>query len=223
MSVDPIVSDTSAVCLVGGAQIAETALRAVSGLTDSFVAVDSGADFLAARGVTPKAVIGDLDSISDDTRKRFASLICHVAEQETVDFEKALLRVSAPLVLAIGFTGGRLDHTLAVLHVALRHIGRAVVLVDADDASFLAPQGRIALPLDAGTRISVMPIAPVAAISLSGVQWPFTDRAMTAGGFTSPSNRASGGEVVLQTSDPVLVTLPLAQLAHAATAAVRAR
>ena len=50
----------------------------------------------------------------------------------------------------------------------------------------------------------------------------FRDQPMTLDGFTSPSNIAQGGAVTLTTSDPVLVTLPQAQLATALQAAARA-
>ncbi len=72
-------------------------------LVDAFVGVDGGADHLLAAGVTPAAVIGDLDSLSDLARATFAEQTYHIAEQETTDFEKALTRIDAARVLAVGF------------------------------------------------------------------------------------------------------------------------
>jgi thiamine pyrophosphokinase len=39
-----------------------------------------------------------------------------VEEQDSTDFDKALARIDAPAILAVGFSGGRLDHELAALH-----------------------------------------------------------------------------------------------------------
>ncbi|SFS14855.1 thiamine diphosphokinase [Yoonia litorea] len=221
MPFQSIVSNDRPICLVGGARISKAAFSAVSAYAKSFVAVDSGADFLLSKGILPERVIGDLDSISDEARVAFSEQIFQVAEQSSTDFEKALSRVDAPYVFALGFTGGRLDHTLAVLDVMLRLSERPVILVDQDDASFLARAGTVAIDLPQKTRISVMPVAPVDAVTLSGVQWPFESRAMAMGGFSSPSNEAVGGKVVLTSSAPVLVTLPLAQLAAAVTTVAR--
>jgi thiamine pyrophosphokinase len=217
-----IVSHDRAICLVGGARISESAFSAAKLFADVFVAVDSGADFLLARDPMPLAVIGDLDSLSNAARHRFGDRLCHIPEQSTTDFEKALTRVAAPCVIALGFTGGRLDHLLAVLGAMVRHPGPPVILVDEDDASFVAQPGETVLCLGSGTRISVMPVSPCRAVTLSGVVWSFADQAMSPDSFTSPSNAALGGRVMLTTTDPVLVTLPRAQLADALKAVSRA-
>ncbi len=217
-----IVSSDKPVCLVGGAPIEKDAISAVFSHVDAFVGVDGGANHLLAADVTPDAVIGDLDSLSDLARATFADLLHQVTDQSTTDFEKALTRIVAPLIFAIGFTGGRLDHTLSVLNVIAQHPDRAVILLDKDDVSFLAHIGTTAFDLARSTRISVMPLG-VAVVSVSGVQWPFTAQRMAPDGFTSPSNAALGGQVTIETDGPVLVTLPRAFWQIAAQAAVRAR
>ncbi|KQI71280.1 thiamine pyrophosphokinase [Loktanella sp. 5RATIMAR09] len=217
----PIVSSDTAICLVGGAPIAEDTIAAVFTFVNSYVGVDGGADHLLAADVTPAAVIGDLDSLSDKARATFARQLNHIAEQSTTDFEKALSRVSAPVVLGVGFTGGRLDHALSVLNVLARYVEQAVLLVDAHEVSFVAPVGRVAFTLTRGTRISLMPLGH-ATVTFSGVRWPFSQTRMTPDGFTSPSNEALGGAVTVETDGPVLVTLPRAHLALAMKAAVRA-
>ena len=219
---DIIVSHVRPICLVGGAQISDAAFSAAKGEADAFVAVDSGADFLLARDCVPAAVIGDLDSLSDAARHRFGDRLCHIPEQSTTDFEKALTRVAAPWVVALGFTGGRLDHLLEVLGAMVRHPEPPVILLDENDASFIAQPGETVLDLGQGTRISVMPVRTCRAVTLAGVVWPFADQAMSLDSFTSPSNAALGGRVMVTTTDPVLVTLPLAQLADALKAASRA-
>ena len=217
----PIVASDKPVCFVGGAPIANGAISAVSSHVGAFVAVDSGADHLLAAKVAPAAVIGDLDSLSDQARATFQDCLHEITEQSTTDFEKALTRVAAPLVIAIGFTGGRLDHALSVLNVLSRNAQRAVLLLDAEDVSFVAPFRHITFEAEQDTRVSVMPLG-TAKVTLSGVRWPFVDMLMTADGFTSPSNAALGGPVTLQTDGPVLVTLPRALLQTAMQAAVRA-
>ena len=217
-----IVSHDSAICLVGGARISESAFSAAKAYADTFVAVDSGADYLLQSGMVPEVVIGDLDSLSMDARAAFADRLCHIPEQSTTDFEKALTRVEAPCMIALGFTGGRLDHLLSVIGTMARHPGKPVVLLDGADATFLTTFGTTVFELAPRTRISVMPVGQADRVSLSGVVWPFEDQPMSLDGFTSPSNAACGGLVTLTTSHPVLVTLPHQQLPVALKAAVRA-
>ena len=221
MSFEIIVSSSDTVCLVGGAELDPRALSVAIKEVSHFVGVDGGADHLLRADLQPTAVIGDLDSISDGARVAFANVTHHVSEQSTTDFEKALLRVAAPAVLCLGFTGGRVDHALSVLNVMARYACRAILLMDEHDVCFVARPGRSVLSLPKETRVSLMPLG-AATVTVSGVKWSFENRLMTPAGFTSPSNAALGGDVTVETDGPVLITLPLAHLATALKAAARA-
>ena len=222
MSVETIVSTSNIVCLVGGATVEKDAISAVFPNVDAFVGVDGGAEHLMRAGVAPAAVIGDLDSLGDHARATFADVLCHVAEQSTTDFEKAVLRVEAPLILGLGFTGGRIDHVLSALNVMARHIDRAIVLADVNDACFVTRIGQTVLDVPDGTRVSIMPLGP-ATVTSRGLEWSFDETLMTPDGFTSPSNAARAAKVTITTDGPVLVTLPRAFLPQALQAAVRAK
>lgn len=214
MSSGIIVSSENPLCLVGGATSTISEITDISQWIEGFIAVDSGADILLEAGIAPLAVIGDLDSISAQSRAIFANKLCEIKEQSTTDFEKTLTRVSASALIALGFTGGRMDHILSVLSVMIRYPDKPVILADAHDASFLAPAGTTVFELSEGTRVSLMPVT-TSLVSLDGVMWPFSLTLMEMTGFTSPSNAALGGDVTIKTDAPVLVTLPRAQLATA--------
>lgn len=215
-----IVSSLSLVCFVGGAKIGNIQLSADFPNVVSFIAVDSGADHLLAAGLKPAAVIGDFDSISDLARDTFADVLCLVCEQNTTDFEKALTRVDAPAILAVGFTGGRIDHVLAVLNIMARYPNKPVLLVDDDDVSFIANCAGTELTLPAGCRVSLMPLARVT-VTATGLRWPLKDFAMHPAGQVSPSNEATGQPMTVQANGPLLITLPRAHLKAALKAVVR--
>ena len=221
LSLNRIVSSNHTICLVGGARVDDDTITSILPLVDQFVAVDGGANRLLAAGISPAAVIGDLDSISSTARATFADLTHHIPEQDTTDFEKALSRVEAPVVLAVGFTGGRMDHTLAVLNVLARYSDRAVVLLDDTDICFVATQGMTRLSSPIGTRMSLMPLADCR-VTATGLRWPFEDKEMHPTGFISSSNEVAG-DVTIHADGPLLITLPVEFLASAMKAAVRAR
>lgn len=208
---DKIVSTSAALGLIGGGPIDKTLISQIDTLVDGFVAVDGGADHLLACGKVPLAVIGDMDSISPPARATFAGQLHPVVEQDTTDVEKALSRVQAAVIIALGFTGGRMDHTLAVLNLLARLRRPSVLLVDAADVSLVPGDRILQLDLPAQTRVSVMPLG-AARVSVTGLLWEFADQLMTPDGFTSPSNAASGGRVTVSADGPVLVTVPQAHL-----------
>ncbi len=203
-----IVSGFDAICVVGGGPLSTPIVRMISDYVDAFVAADGGANHLLTEGIAPEAVIGDLDSLSDAAKSLFTDVIHHIADQDTTDFEKVLAGVDAHRIIAIGFTGGRLDHTLAALGTMARSIEKPVVLVTEDDVSFFASNRKVTLQPPVGTRISLTPLADSWA-DTTGLRWPVCDAAMHPTGFSSPSNETAADQVMIHTRGPVLITLPL--------------
>ena len=200
-----------AVTLIGGAPI-DAAVLAIARLrAPRIVAADGGADACLAHGLTPEAVVGDMDSISADARTAFASTLDPVAEQDSTDFAKALARIDAPAVLAVGFLGARIDHALAAFsHLAVRG-GRAapVVLLSADDCVALMPPA-LSLRLPPGTRVSLWPLGPCRLRS-DGLHWPLDGLDLDPAGRVGTSNCADG-PVRLTCDGPCLLILPLGAL-----------
>ncbi len=221
MAIGGIVSIDDIVGLIGGASIHPEDIAGIFPFIDKYIAVDGGADHLLKAKKVPEAVIGDLDSLSDHARATFADRLCHISDQSTTDFEKAIMHLRARAMIALGFTGGRMDHVLSVLNVLTRYPDRRVILTDAHDVSFLGGQGQTMLHMPPGTRLSVMPL-DTARVSLRGVVWPFEDMQMHPGGFVSPSNAVADDPVRIDVQGPVLVTLPRAHLAAALKAVVPA-
>jgi thiamine pyrophosphokinase len=216
-----IVHNPDPVTLVGGGVYRPDDLRLALDHAPCLVAADGGANELVSLGCTPNAVIGDLDSLSVNAKVAFSKVLHHVREQDTTDFEKCLTRIAAPLVLAVGFTGGRLDHTLSILNAMARHRDRPVIVIGPDDIGFLVPLSKIELSLPVGTRLSLMPLAD-ARVDTAGLRWEVKDAAMHPARAVSISNETVAPEVTIHAMGPLLIILPQAALAVAITA-VRAQ
>jgi thiamine pyrophosphokinase len=217
-----IVQSLRPVTLLGAGELKAARLREALRLAPVLVAADGGANVAMRMGLVPDAVIGDLDSIRPDiVAKLSPDRIIGVAEQETTDFEKCLLRTEAPYRLGLGFTGARADHALAVCNALVRHPDRTCVILSETDVTFVAPP-HLALPLSAGTRVSLFPMGPVEATS-RGLRWPVDGIAFAPDGPIGTSNEATG-PVTLTTSAPrMLVILPRQWLRVVIAALVPAR
>ncbi|MDE3240865.1 MAG: thiamine pyrophosphokinase [Paracoccaceae bacterium] len=167
-----------------------------------------------AAGQVPQAVIGDLDSLSARARAELADRLHPVPEQETTDFDKALRHIAAPFVLAVGFSGARMDHGLAVLNTLVRHPDRRCLVLSGKDVCFLAPP-RITLTMRPRARLSLFPMAPVSGRS-EGLRWPIDGLCFSPAGIVGTSNEATAGQVSLSFDAPgMLVILPRAGLRSA--------
>ena len=176
------------------------------------VAADGGADRILRCGAVPDAVIGDLDSISAAARLRLgAGRLFQIAEQDTTDFDKALRSIAAPFVLGLGFSGARLDHSLAVLNGLLRHADRRCLILSARDVTFLAPP-LLRLDLPRGSRLSLFPMGEVGGQS-RGLRWPSDGLRFAPDGAIGTSNEVSGPVELRFDAARMLVIVPLRALA----------
>lgn len=215
-----IVAKSEPVTLVGGAEAAITLLHKALALGPTLIAADGGARLALAHGLLPEAVIGDLDSISGTVRAALpASALHRVAEQDSTDFEKCLMRIDAPLILGVGFSGARVDHQLAVCNALARWPQKRCVLVGADDVMFLAPPS-MALDLPEGCRVSLFPMGAVEGRS-EGLNWPIDGLVLTPDGQIGVSNFVVGPLQLSVTGPKLLVILPLEHLGEVAEMLLR--
>lgn len=214
MLIQSKVKSQSAVTLVGGGGFAARDLAHSLALAPYLVAADGGANRLLALNARPRAVIGDLDSISAQARAAFAGQLIHIPAQDDTDFDKCLAAIAAPFVLGLGFIGARIDHGLAVLAGLLRRPDLPVFLLGGRDVIFLAPP-RLTLDVPRGARVSLFPLGAVMGRS-TGLDWPIDGIDFAPDRAIGTSNRASGGPVCLEFSArKMLVILPRAHLAAA--------
>ncbi|MDO5621952.1 MAG: thiamine diphosphokinase [Paracoccus sp. (in: a-proteobacteria)] len=198
-----LVRSKAGVTLIGGGAVAADELAEALGFAPLLVAADGGADQALALGQVPAAVIGDLDSVSDVARAQIAQ-VHHIPEQASTDFEKCLSRIDAPFVIAVGFSGQRLDHQLAALSVMARRVGPAAVMIAGEDLCFLAPP-RLRLPLPAGERLSLFPMGAARGES-HGLRWPIDGIGFAPDEVIGTSNQTLG-PVDLTLQGPMLVML----------------
>jgi thiamine pyrophosphokinase len=192
------------VTLVGGGALGRDMLEEARALAPELVAADKGADRLAAWGLVPAGVIGDMDSVGEPDRWRAGpTRFLQLAEQETTDFEKCLYATRAPFYVGVGFTGARVDHLLAVLHAMLARPEKTVVLLGEAEAMALVPPGRVlGLAVEPGARVSLFPLRPATGTHSRGLLWPVDGLAMAPGARIGTSNIATAAEVEIAFDGP---------------------
>lgn len=163
-----IIHSKSPITLIGGGPVDGLQIAQSLKIAPLVVAADGGANNAADLSVPVHHIIGDMDSV-DLSRTRNAEL--HpIAEQLSTDFDKCLYSTDAPLYLAHGFLGGRIDHQLAAFHTITKSPDKNVILIGDQDICFLAPPS-LNLILPIGTRVSLFPMAEVTGTS-NGLKWP---------------------------------------------------
>jgi thiamine pyrophosphokinase len=168
-----------------------------------FIAADGGIVHASVLGVAPEVWVGDFDSTDKNTERKFEDIPrqTHSVEKDASDGELAIseaLRQGATSLILVGGFGGQLDHVLA-------HCGFLIALAKRDVDIFMtsgteeahALVGNLQLnDLPTGTRISLMPMADLAGLSISGVRWPLVKKNVKLGSALTLAN-ISEGEVTI--------------------------
>ena len=93
------------------------------------VCCDGGANEYLAKGYLPDVIIGDGDSLSEENRAKYASLIHYNPDQETNDQTKAiqfLVAQGKKRIAIVGATGKREDHTIGNISLLMEYMRMGV-------------------------------------------------------------------------------------------------
>ena len=196
-----VLSFDTPIAIVGGGSVDPELLRLLALRGVALIGADGGGDAIGDAGLVPAAIIGDLDSLRDRAAWTAATEIIHIHEQVTTDFQKTLYSTSAPVTLALGMTGRRMDHSLAAMSALLQFAPeRRVLLVDEMDVC-LALVGPFGFEARAGERVSIHPLVPIKFIHSSGLLYPMDGLLLAPGGLLGTSNAALGGHVEIVPAD----------------------
>jgi thiamine pyrophosphokinase len=159
-----------------------------------FVCADGGANIALLHGVTPHAIVGDLDSASPETLTSFGAVeVVHDVDTERTDTEKAiewiLARGPFEEISILGAMAGRLDHVVGHLSLLKRFLGRApIVLEDEHSRAWLA-SGEVAIADPPGTVVSFYATGePATGVTTSGLRYALRDAHLALGSQDSVSN-----------------------------------
>ncbi|HBR96475.1 MAG TPA: thiamine diphosphokinase [Gammaproteobacteria bacterium] len=196
-------SDARAIILTNGHIADYPALARLIKPNDTFVCADGGLRHARALNVTPRILVGDLDSVTPDDLDSLGpatEIQRYPAEKDQTDLEIAMHWTADQgfaQILVAGVTGGRLDHSLAnILLLAQRPWGGELCFWDHPHfAWLLAGDTELALGRYVGYTVSLLPLSPrVVSIRTHGMQYPLADEDLTLGSTRGISNVIAAAE-----------------------------
>ena len=162
---------------------------------DEIIAADSGMEFLRRNGIKPDVILGDFDSVSEETLAYFKQLEGITWKKlnpikDDTDTECAIrlaINRGAEEIALLGATGSRLDHVLGnieLLGIGLE-AGVEIVLVDEHNRVRMRKSGmQLEKKEQFGKYVSLIPYSKeVKHLYLKGFKYPLEDA--TLKGFCS--------------------------------------
>jgi thiamine pyrophosphokinase len=177
--------------------------RLLNGKEILVVAADSGLITAEESGYKPAFVIGDMDSLDDDSRLSAyppERVIRYPHDKDYTDTELAFsfaLEKGCDDLWLIGGGGGRIDHLFAIRSLFERERFPCRWITDAEDIYCIDSktcQNELSLKLEKGAVVSVFPLGSGPWKTASkGLKWPLDDLNWDRG-FFGLSNEATDGD-----------------------------
>jgi len=174
------------------------ALAKKLGRADFLIAVDGGLNHMIALNLEPDLIIGDLDSIDEDTLQLYRDKKTEIQkfpiDKDQNDLELAIqtaIGMNPQTIWIVAALGNRIDQTLANIFLLTRDDLRGIDthLVDGKRDVFLIQENAI-LSGEPGQLVSLVPInGPVEGITTEGLKYPLNNGTLYPDQTRGISNR----------------------------------
>jgi len=161
---------------------------------DQLICCDGAADKLIANGLIPHVIVGDLDSLSEEIRERYASILVHSDDQESNDLTKAVrycMEKGYSSLSIIGATGLREDHTLGNISLMLEYAPHMDVRIISDFGAFFLVNSGEKISSYPGEAISFFSVDNQVRVTSKGLRYPLHHLQLSRW-YTASLNEATG-------------------------------
>lgn len=187
---------------------------------DRIFCADGGTRHALALGLTPEAVIGDLDSVTREVVEQLRNTGVRIEPYPPLKDETDLeLTLNAALaeqpeeIMLVTALGGRLDQMLANVLLLTRATYASVRLTLADGATWallIRSNQQFTIRGRPGDTLSLVPLTPkVTGVDFKGVEWPLRQATLTLGSSLSISNRLQGDQASLSIGEGLVLLVHL--------------
>ncbi len=144
---------------------------------DEIIAVDSGVEHLFKLSLDPNTLIGDLDSISenslDKVKKNGVDIIAFNSNKDQTDFELALNYlegVENSIIYIIGGESGEIDHLLSIfLLIPSKSFFENIIWVYGDKKIIF--RKKLKLNVKKMSKFSIIPLSDLSNLSIDVAEW----------------------------------------------------
>lgn len=150
---------------------------------EQIICCDGATQSLLNIGLKPDFIIGDLDSVSEEIKKQFSSILLQQPDQETNDLTKAFqfcLENNKTEITILGATGKRDDHTLGNLALLTDYAEKANIQMLTDDGVFTPLSKTSILESYPEEQVSIFSLQPDTVFTFHNLLYPVKNRKLTS-------------------------------------------
>lgn len=180
----PIIQPFHTIILADGAFPQHSIPLAIMKTAERIVCCDGSAEKLLKYGIQPTYIVGDMDTLSDELKSRYDSIIHFNPDQETNDLTKAVQFCKSRGwndITILGASGNREDHLLGNLSLLTDYAEDIRVQLLSDYGSFV-PQlaNEVEYESYPGEQISIFSLNPEIKFISKNLRYPLDNRKLTS-------------------------------------------
>ncbi len=143
----------------------------------NIVCCDGAAGRLTDAGVSPMAIVGDMDSLEIEKQQRYNAIIHKSDDQEANDLTKAFinsLELNPGKITILGATGLREDHTIGNISLLSHYSGLTSIPVEmwTNSGIFISVKSSCTINAFKGCQVSVFSLDSDVKIKSEGLKYP---------------------------------------------------
>ena len=155
-------------------------LREIGIRSDFILSADGGTDYCFKAGLIPNVVIGDLDSISEESLKKIKEenipIVKFPTKKDKTDSELSidyLVEMGIMDITLVGAIGSRMDHTLANIFLLNKMIEKGIKMKIIDNYNIIyLVDDELIIPNSEGSFVSIIPVdSSGIVVSLKGFEY----------------------------------------------------
>jgi len=184
-------------------------------LDGTIIAADGGADFLLSKKIIPQVLIGDFDSISDnslDELKKKTRILQSPKEKDKTDSELALdycVDEHYDSVTMVNAVNGRLEHSLSNIFLIENFVrkGLSLYFINKDNEIFVIQgSGEIEMNTRKGSEISLIPLTEQVKVEfITGFKYPLQNEILFRTHTRGISNVVESEKISVKISSGILL------------------
>lgn len=195
------------VILAAGDYPAGAVARALLEQAREVICCDGAAEEFCRNGGNPTAVVGDLDSLSEELRERLSDKLCHRPDQNTNDLWKSLsvaIERGARRVTVLGAFGRREDHSIGNLMLLAARMNEIEIQMVGERGVFDFIDCDSSFESFTDQQVSLFTLSPATTISTHGLRYEPPCNHLAAM-WQGVSNESLGEEFSIRTDGPTIV------------------
>jgi thiamine pyrophosphokinase len=174
---------------------------------ERIICCDGATGNLLNAGFEPYAIVGDMDSLDEGIRERFADRIFKDDNQEDNDLTKAIswcFVQGYEDIVILGATGKREDHTIANISLLLEYIKDVKVIMVTDTGVIKPYLSSCKISTFPGQQISLFAIDTKTRLTTRGLRYPLVNRKIYSW-WVASLNEAKGDSITVEFSQGSII------------------